>query len=553
MKLGTTRAGAALVAAAFFAATLAHAQNDASEQGMAAIRAERIRGGMRFLADDALEGRGTGSRGHEIAAKYVAAEFEAAGLAPAGEGGTYFQTVPLRASRPDEGATGLTLIRGGKEEKLVFRQDFIAPGDPGRADTSVEAPVIYVGGGVTALEQNYDDYKGVDAKGKIVALIFEAPPTFESSLRAHYSSFDVKAANAVAHGAVGMIVLDDPVLERLYSFKEQVRDLAFPQLRWLDKAGQPNDYFPQLKGGAILSMDATRRFFTGSPHSADEVFASAKEGKPLSFALPMTVRIHNVSRLEDKASQNIAGMLVGSDPVLRNECVVYTAHIDHLGIGDPVNGDKIYNGALDNASGTSILMEVARAFAQLNPQLRRSVLFVAVTGEEAGLLGSDYFAHFPTVAKDAVIANVNMDEDMMMWPLQDIVAFGAEHSSLNAIAEKAASRMRLSLSPDPMPEEAVFIRSDQYSFVKRGIPAIFPVPGFKSDDPQIKPMEIFQRWEAERYHQPSDDMNQPLNWEAAVKFAQFNFLCGYLIAQDSERPTWNKGDFFGDHYGNNKN
>jgi hypothetical protein len=530
----------------------ARADGDAADAAMATIRPEAIRADMRFLADDLLEGRGTATRGHEIAAKFMASQFEGLGLEPAGENGTYFQSVPLRSARPDEAKTTLTLIRGGKEETLIFRKDYITSGDPGRADSSVEAPVVFVGDGVTAPEQGYDDYKGIDAKGKIVARMAEAP-NFESSLKAHYSSGEVKAANAVAHGAVGMIVLDDPVLEQLYSYSEQVRDLAFPQFRGLDKQGRPIDYFPELKGGAFLGMEATKKFFEGSGHTAEEVFAATKAGKPNSFAMPMTAKIHRATKLEDVHSPNIVAKLEGSDPKLKDEYVVYSAHLDHLGIGEPVNGDRIYNGALDNASGSALLIELARAFRGMNPRPRRSILFVSVTGEEAGLLGSDYFARYPTVPKSSIVANVNMDEDLMLWPLEDMIPFGAEHSSLDGVVRKAAARMRLAISPDPMPEEVVFIRSDQYSFVRQGIPAVFPVPGFKSDDPKINPTAIFKNWERTRYHHPQDDMEQPgLLFEEAAKYARFVFLCGYFVAEEMQRPAWNRGDFFGEHYGKKK-
>lgn len=421
------------------------ASNDAADEAMTTIRPEAIRADMRFLADDLLEGRGTGTRGYELAAKFMAAQFEALGLQPAGDSGTYFQNVPLRSMKPDETKTILTLVPAGKEETLTFRQDYISFGDPARPESSVEAPVVFVGDGVTAPEQGYDDYKGIDAKGKIVALMFEAP-NFESSLKAHYSSFEVKAKNAVAHGAVGVIILDDPILEQIYSFSKQLRDLAFPQFRWLDTQERPNDYFPELKGNAFLSLDATKKFFEGSPHTAEEVFAAVKAGKPASFALPITAKIHNVTKLEVVNSPNIVAKFEGSDPILKGEYAVYSSHLDHLGIGEPVKGDTIYNGALDNASGSAILIEIARAFSKMKPRPRRSILFVSVTGEEAGLLGSDYFAHYPAVAKKSIVANVNMDEDLMLWPLQDIVAFGAEHSSLDAVISKATERMHLSRS-----------------------------------------------------------------------------------------------------------
>jgi Peptidase family M28/PA domain len=526
----------------------AQAVSDPSEAAMQSIRPEAIRAHMNFLADDLLEGRGTNSRGYEISARFMATEFESMGLTPAGDAGTYLQNVPLRSVRPDEPNTAMSLTRNGKVETLVFRKDFLAAGDPTRTETSVEAPVIYVGFGVTAPEQNYDDYKGIDVKGKIVAMVSEAP-NFESSLKAHYSSFEVKIANAAAHGAIGLIVVDDPILEGLYSFKEQVRDLSRPALRWLTKEGVPNDYVPQIRAGAILNLDASKQLFTGSGHTPEEVFQAAKEGKSLVFPLPLTAKIHRQAKLEDVSSHNVVAKLEGSDPALKNEFLVYSAHLDHLGVGEPVKGDSIYNGALDNASGCAILLEVARAFSKMNPRPKRSILFIAVTGEEAGLLGSDYFAHYPTVSKDAIVANVNMDEDQMLWPLLDIIPFGAEHSTLGGVVKRAAERLHLSISPDPMPEEVIFIRSDQYSFVKQGIPAVFPTPGFKSSDPKVDPVAIFKDWEETRYHQPQDDMQQPnLDFDQAVKYAQFAYLCGWLITQDPARPAWNAHDFFGDHY-----
>jgi len=531
---------------------LVRARNDAAEDSSTAIRPEAIRADMRFLADDLLEGRRTGTRGHEIAAKFMASEFEEMGLEPAGENGTYFQSVPLRSIRPDEPQTTLSIARGGKEQALTFRQDFIAAGDPGRTNTSVEAPVVYVGFGVTAPEQNYDDYAGVEARGKIVAYLFGAPPQFQATVRAHYSSDEAKAANAAAHGAVGAIWLDSPALEQLYPFKDQVRDLAFPDMRWLDAQGQPNDYFSQLRGTMILNMEATARMLEGSGKSPAEIYAAAEEGKPLSFALPMTAKMKISTNLEDIHSPNVVARLQGSDPKLRDECVVYSAHLDHLGIGEPVNGKKIYNGALDNASGSAYLLEIARAYSQMKPRPRRSILFVSVTGEEEGLLGSDYFAHYPTVAKDGLVADINMDGAALLWPIEDVIARGSEHSTLLSAVNEAANRLKLDVNPDPRPQAVLFIRSDQYSFVKQGIPSVLLSSGLKSSDSQIKPLEIIRTWVATVYHKPQDDMNQPLNFESGAKFARYTFLLGYVVTQRDEKPAWNPRDFFGQRYRKNK-
>jgi len=530
------------------------AGKDAADETSAAIRPEALRADMRFLADDLLEGRGTGTRGHEIAAKFMASEFEAMGLEPAGDGESYFQSVPLRAIEPDQERSTLSLWRGEKEQVLIFGQDFISLVDPGRTEVSVEAPVVYVGFGVTAPEQGYDDYAGIDVKGKIVALVSGAPPQFEPTMRAHYSSGAVKAANAAAHGAVGATLLDSPAIEQIHPFKQRVSELAFPDMRWLDTNGQPNEYFPELRGAVFLSMEATASVFQGSGKSPEEIFAAAKEGKPSSMALPVSAKIKTVSKFRDLRSPNVVARVTGSDAKLRDEYVVYTAHLDHLGIGQPVNGDRIYNGALDNASGSACLLEIARAYSKMEPRPRRSILFVSVTAEEAGLLGSDYFAHHPTVPKDRLIANINIDGNLaLLWPIEDVIARGSEHSTLGITVREAAARSSLDVSPDPFPELVFFIRSDQYSFVKQGIPSVFPSAGTKSSVPSIKPQQIITKWRQTTYHKPQDDMNQPFDFESGAKYARYNFFLGYLIAQKTEKPAWNPGDFFGEHYGKRTN
>jgi hypothetical protein len=384
----------------------ARAGGDAADEAMSTIRPEAIRADMRFLADDLLEGRGTGARGYDIAAAFVATRFEALGLAPAGEQGTYFQNVPLRSMRVDQTESSFVTVRGGKDRVLQLRQDALLGGNPGVAESVVDAPVVFVGYGVSAPELRYDDYKHVDVKGKIVALLFGAP-NFDSSLKAHYSSAIEKRRMASEHGAAGMILLDDPILENMYGFAQRVRDLAIPEYRWIDPAGQPSHYFPQLKVTGSLSMEETARFFEGSGHTAEQVYAAAKAGKSRAFALPLTAKIKTVTHWALLHSANVAAKLEGSDPALKAEYIVYTAHLDHLGISTQVLGDAIYNGALDNASGTAAMLQIARAFSSMQPRPRRSLVFVAVAGEEAGLLGSDYFASYPTVAQNSIVANVN--------------------------------------------------------------------------------------------------------------------------------------------------
>jgi Peptidase family M28 len=525
------------------------ASDEGTEAAMEQIRPDSLRANMRFLADDLLEGRGTATRGHQIAAKFMATQFEGYGFQPAGDNGAYFQSVPLRRMRVDVGATTFTVTQDGKARSVRFGQDFVATPDPGRVETTVDAPIVFVGYGVTAPEQNYDDYRGVNVHGTIVAYFYGAP-NFQSSIKAHFSATQVKAQNAVAHGAVGMLLLSDPELESVYPFKKLSRDATAAKFRWLDKEGKPNGYFPELKALATVNMAESKKLFAGSGHTAEEEFASAKEGKSTSFPLKATAKLHVVTKAEDVESVNVVAKLEGSDPALRDQYVVYTAHLDHLGIGTPVNGDSIYNGALDNASGSAALLELARAFRSLNPRPKRSILLVSVTGEEAGLLGSDYFATYPTVPKANLVADINIDEILMLWPIKDVIAFGAEHSSLEKDVEMAAERLHLRESPDPMPQEVIFIRSDQYSFVKQGIPAVMLTPGFASDDANLHPAELFEKWEQTRYHQPQDDMNQPgLDFESGAKLIRLAFLCGYYVSERAERPTWNADDFFGEKYG----
>ncbi len=520
---------------------------------MAAIRPQAIRAHMGFLADDLLAGRGTATRGYDVAARYVAAQFAAMGLKPAGDDHSFLQYVPFRTAHADESKSTLSLTAtGDKGSKspiaLKYREDFLLRGDFGRQSVAVTAPVVFVGYGITAPSEHYDDYEHIDAKGKIVALIFGAPK-FDSALKAHYTSSLQKIKNAIAHGAVGMIVVDDPVLEGLYPFSKRVRDLRTPDFRWLDPQGAAHNFFPQIKGVAQLNVDATRRLFDGAAYSAEQVFEAAKSGRPPAFDLPLIATIETVTQSREVRSPNILATLEGSDPGLAHEHVVYSAHLDHLGVSESAAGDGIYNGALDNASGIAIMLETARVLSQMNPRPRRSILFLAVTAEEDGLLGSDYFANNPTVDKRSIVANVNVDEDKMLWPVRDVVVYGADHSSLGRVVQAAATRLQLAVSPDPEPEQVIFVRSDQYSFVQQGVPSIMPNPGFKSLDPAIDPHALSEKWEKTRYHEVGDDMSQPgLDFESAATFARFVYLCGYLIAEETQRPTWNPGDFFGIQY-----
>ena len=539
----------ALLAVALFGGAVAVGQEPALDAALADISPSEIRADMRFLSDDLLEGRETGTRGYQLAATYVASQFEGAGLKPAGDGDTFFQDVHFRKLTLDASRSGFTVTQGGAAVQLGLFKDFILYSDPARPDADVKAPLAFVGFGITAPEQGYDDYKGVNVKGKIVVAL-QGAPSFQVAVKAHYSAGWLKRLNAVKHGAVGIVLIWGPKYEAMFPFPRFAEELQKPVLRWVDAQGQLNDYFPELRAVATVNMAGARVLFKASGHDADAEVAALQTGKSASFDLGATAEIHTVSTPTELRSPNVVAKLEGSDPALKNQYVIYSAHLDHLGIGTVVNGDSIYNGALDNASGIAAMLSIARSFSHANLKPRRSLIFLAVTAEEKGLLGSDYYAHHTTVPRESIVANINMDEDVMLWPLRDIVALGAEHSSLSAIVDRAAHRLNLGSSPDPAPDQVYFVRSDQYSFVRQGIPSLALSAGFKSNDPAIHPEELSNRWDEERYHQPGDDMQQPgLDFEAGAAYTRVAFLCGWFSANEDARPKWNPGDFFGKVFG----
>ena len=522
---------------------------DPAYTGLAAIDTAAVRAHVEFLADDLMEGRASGTRGYDLAANYVAAEFTKLGLRPAGEDGSYFQDIAFRRTSLVEGSPALSLSRDGENRELVFEEDYLVFGDYVHEETDFSAEVVYVGFGITAPELDYDDYAGIDVEGKVVAYLIGAPEQFASDQRAFYSSSRGKAKLAVAKGAVGMIAFYHSRDWERRPWARSVAARKSPGLRWLDENGQPGHVYPELKVVAFLSPAGSQQLFTGAEYSRDDVFAAADEGRPMSFALPVSTDLQQRSLHEEVNSANVLAVLEGSDPKLKDEYVLYSAHLDHIGIGTPVDGDAIYNGAYDNATGIAIMLEVARVFSRLEQRPKRSILFAAVAAEEKGLLGSDYFANEPTVPMENITSNVNLDMPLLLYPLGDVIAFGAEHSSLEDVVRRAAGQVELELSPDPFPEEVIFIRSDQFSFVQKGVPAVFLVPGMQSADEEINGQEIYMHFLGTHYHQPSDDLDRDFNMESVYKFTAANFLIGLDLANTAVNPTWNEGDFFGEKYG----
>lgn len=520
----------------------------AAQAAVKAITADAIRAHMRFLADGLLQGRAPGTPGYDIASAYVATQMEGMGLKLAGVTGSWFQPVPLRNFRILPEQTALQFVRNGKAQMLAFGKDYVLDGDPEHTDSVLDAPpLVFVGYGVTAPELKYDDYEGLNVRGKVVVLLYGAPSRFPSVQRAYFSDLVDKERNAAARGAVGFLVVMTPADQKRWPWEWFAPQIQAGGMKWLEADGTPHDSFSQIQGGVLfLNQHGAELLFAAAPKSLEQVFAIVGEGKVDHFVLPVTVKMHTLSQHAAIQSPNIVGVLPGSDPELGQQYVVYTAHLDHLGICPAVNSDNVCHGARDNASGAAALLQIAHTFAELPHPPRRSILFAFVTGEEKGLLGSDYFANHPTVPAEAMVANINIDGLAgIMYPLKDIVALGADDSSLGNNVQDAARRMGLEISPDPSPQEVFFIRSDQYSLVRRGVPAVAIMEGFKSADPKVNGEEILKKWLVTMYHTPKDDMNQPLNFESAAKSTQLNFLVGYEVAQQAQRPTWNTGDFFG--------
>jgi hypothetical protein len=519
------------------------------DQGLNLIERNGIEQHLRYLADDAMKGRMTGSPEYDEAAAYVADHFQQIGLEPGGDDGWY-QEVPMMARRIDVDSAQVVFHQDGEEKVQAWKEDFVMGGDMVRAETAITAEVIYVGFGIHAPDMNYSDYDGIDVEGKIVAAFSGAPDTFAHNERAFYSSGLTKAEEAVKRGAVGFIGLRSRVAQRRYTWKRISENAGVrPGMSWINLSGDVANYFPQLQGTATINVLPAEQLFSRSPISFEDALDAADAGTPLSTPLGTEVSLARKTDHDSITSPNVVGILRGSDPQLAHEFIVFTAHLDHIGTGVPINGDAIYNGMYDNAMGTSLLIETARAFAAMPEKPKRSIIFIALTGEERGLVGSDYFAHYPTVPSNSIVANVNLDMPLLLYPLADVIAFGAEHSSLEGIIAGAVADEDFALSPDPVPEEVLFIRSDQYSFVKQGIPSVFLVPGFTSTDPEIDGGELFNAHLQTHYHQPSDDLSRPIDWDSALRFARANVRIGHAIGEEDERPTWNEGDFFGDKFG----
>ncbi len=491
---------------------------------------------VQYLADDKLEGRNTGSAGHRQAAAYVAEQFERAGLKPAGTSG-YFQPIRFLVREIDEEHSSLALVRDGKTEpvKLGDEATFSLRSDLAEA---IEAPAVFLGYGFAVPEKGHNDFAGLDLRGKVAVYLTGGPPTIPSALRAHYQSSAERWKALKKAGAIGVAVIPNPSATDIpWSRASLARlqpsmDLAEPELQ--ETQG--------LKFAITINPGGADKFLAGSGHTIAEILAAARHNRPLPhFPLAASFRARVAVRRSEVESPNVIGLLPGSDPKLKEEYVVLSAHLDHVGVGQPINGDRIYNGAMDDASGVASLVEIARALHDAGARPRRSVLFAAVTGEEKGLLGSKYFTHHPTVDGKNIVANINMDMFLPLFPLRYLEVQGLGESTLGEEIRAVAQENGVQVQADKEPDLNRFIRSDQYSFIRMGVPALAFKFGYIQGSPEEK---VFKTWLTTRYHAPSDDVNQPVDMAAAAQFNDIILELAERVADHPARPAWHEESFF---------
>jgi len=503
---------------------------------------------VQFLADDKLEGRNTGTEGFRKAVEYVSTQFERLGLKPAGTSG-YLQPVKFETRTLIEEESSIALVRDGKAEPLTLGTDaMLSP--RAEAGKEIEAAMVFVGYGMQIPEAHYDDLAGLDLKGKIAVYVNAAGPVdAPGPLKSHLSSGAERWATLHRAGAIGLATIQNP----------RPGAQAVPAAAGDGRGGRggrgaapPQPQFaladPALQeiSGQAVSVAITARgadkFFAGSGHTFAEIQQLARDNQPLpKFPLIGTLKAKTAVKIGSVEAPNVAGIMPGSDAKLKDEYVIFSAHLDHIGVGRPVNGDSINNGAMDNASGVASVLEVARLLKDTGAKTKRSVLFLTVTAEEKGELGSRYFAARPTVPSDKIVADINLDMFLPLYPLKYLEVQGLDESSLGKTVAEAAKAVGVEVQRDNEPEQNRFIRSDQYSFIRGGIPALAFKFGYAPGSPEEKTRK---GWVGTRYHRPSDDLDQPIDKEAAALFDQVILGLIERVADDPARPTWNQESFF---------
>jgi len=506
--------------------------------------AASFRAHVAFLADDLLEGRGLGSRGHEIAANYVAQHFARLGLQPAGDAGTWYQRVNFAESRFASERETAVLDLGSQRLTLENGVSLILAPGPVAGTEEISGGLVFAGYGLQDASQGIDDFAGLDVRGKYVVVLSGAPDNLNSEVAAHLARTS-KAIAAQAAGAIGLInVRTQKEADRL-PWDKSVRSARLPRRILLTADGQPLGDGAGLKVRATIEDAAATALFAAAGQDFAAIRAAAKLGAVKGFALNGNLTVRRATGVERITSPNVLGLLPGTDPKLAAEIVVISAHLDHVGIkaGAKPGEDAIYNGAMDNASGSATLLEAATALAKAPP--KRSVLFLAATAEESGLLGADYFSRQPTVEARRIVADVNIDMPILTCDFGDVVAFGGDRSTIGTVVAAAAKAEKLGLSPDPQPEEAVFTRSDHYPFVRKGVPSVFLKTGWTDTKGGMSCKDAERNFRLNNYHEVSDQLSLPFDWTAAAKWSRLNTNIIRLIANAKSAPQWYAGDYFG--------
>jgi len=506
------------------------------------IEPEHIRAHVRFLSHDLLEGRGTGQRGGDIAAEYIATQFWLYGLKAAGDNGTFFQKVPLVGNTPAPETTFELAPNKGEALRLKPLDEYVAYDETQNSSSDIDADIVFVGYGIEAPEYQWDDYKGVDVRGKVLLMLVNEPPSndpnfFKGPALTYYGRWTYKYEQAARKGAVGAILIHKTDMAS-YPW-EVVRNSNSGEKEYL-KSDEPS-----LKAASWIQLEVARKLARDAGMDIDKMMVDAQSRNFHPVALPVRLKAHMVSKIRQITSNNVVAMLPGSDPKLKNEAVIYTAHYDHLGIRPDMPGDNIYNGARDNATGCGMLLELARVFAQSPARPRRSILFASVTAEEQGLLGSEYLGKHPPVPAGRISLDLNFDDVPPLGEPQEVEVSGAERTNFYPTVEATAQEFRLAIRPDSHPEAGHYYRSDHFSLARVGVPSFSINEGMKYKGHTSEwGMQQAEEFTNKHYHQPSDEYSPSMDFRGDSAIARFGFALGWEAASQPKLAGWQKGDEF---------
>lgn len=508
------------------------------------ISGEKIRPHVKYLSSDALEGRGVGTRGGDLATDYIATQLRLSGVKPAGDADTYFQKVTLVGATTLPDATLTVIGKNGGSTPLAPTIEFVGNSQAQKEANDFEAEAVFVGHGISAPEFGWDDYKGADVRGKVLVFFTNEPPStdpkfFGGRALTYYGRWTYKYEEAFRRGAIAAIIIHTtPTAGYGWEVVRGSHSRERPQMK-LERDEKA------LSFAGWVTEQAGSKIIASTGKSVDQLLTLANQKDFRPIPLDLKIAGHIPTKIRTIESRNVVGKVEGTDPMIAPEAVLFTAHWDHLGVGLPVNGDGIYNGAVDNATGCAMVLEIARVWASLPQKPERSALFVFVTAEESGLLGSEYYGKHPVVLARRTAAALNFDGFFPLGKTQDVSVDGAERTTLWPLVQSDAARLKLEITPDAQPEQGHYYRSDHFSLARVGIPSFSISAGSKyyGKSPEYG-QKIFKEYNDQHYHQPSDEYRDDWNFAGMEQMAQFGFVLGLDIANQPKLPTWNKGDEF---------